>query len=103
MDEELRRIPIHQSLHRHNLVFGGERELTLSVGLIAFLVGFGGMTLVSAIAGIAFFVFGLFVLHQMAKSDPLMSKVWMRHISHQDFYDAKASRWRKNYAFKVKK
>lgn len=41
---EQRHIPVHQSLHRHNLVLGAERELAMTSALIALLVGVGGMT-----------------------------------------------------------
>jgi type IV secretion system protein VirB3/type IV secretion system protein VirB4 len=34
---ETRRAPVHQSLHRHNLVLGAERELAMAASLIALL------------------------------------------------------------------
>lgn len=99
---EARRIPIHQSLHRHNLVLGAERELALSSALIALLVGIGGLTIISGLAAFVFWIAAIFVLRRMAKADPLMSKVWMRHIKHQIFYSAKSSRWRDQIGFKSK-
>ncbi|KHK00255.1 Conjugative transfer protein TrbD [Desulfovibrio sp. TomC] len=36
------------------------------------------------------------VARRMAKSDPIMSKVWMRHIKKQIYYPAKASIWRRS-------
>jgi hypothetical protein len=33
-------------------------------------------------------------LRHMAKADPVMCRVWLRHIKQQGFYPAKASRWR---------
>lgn len=99
---EARRTPIHQSLHRHNLVLGAERELAMSSALIALLVGVGGLTLLSGIIAIVFWLAAIFVLRRMAKADPLMSKVWMRHVRQQDFYSAKASRWRPQGGFKIK-
>lgn len=99
---EARRTPIHQSLHRHNLVLGAERELAMSSALIALLVGVGGLTLISGITAMVFWLAAIFVLRRMAKADPLMSKVWMRHVRQQDFYNAKASRWRPQGGFKIK-
>lgn len=99
---EARRLPIHQSLHRHNLVLGAERELLMTSALVALLVGVGGMTLVSAVTAFVFWVAAVFVLRRMAKADPLMSKVWMRHVKQQDFYSAKASRWRPLGGFRMK-
>ncbi|MCD7984334.1 MAG: VirB3 family type IV secretion system protein [Desulfovibrio sp.] len=99
---EFRRIPIHQSLHRHNLVLGAERELAMGSALIALLVGIGGVTVISGIAAFVFWIAAIFVLRRMARADPLMSKVWMRHVKQQVFYSAKASRWRSLGGFKTK-
>ena len=49
---EQRHIPVHQSLHRHNLVLGAERELAMTSALIALLVGVGGMTAISGLAAL---------------------------------------------------
>lgn len=96
----MRTVPIHQSLHRHNQVFGAERELVMFSALIAFLVGVGGMSLISGVSAALFWICSLFVLRAMAKSDPVMSKVWIRHIKQQDYYPARASRWRSQGGFK---
>lgn len=99
---EARRVPIHQSLQRHNLVLGAERELTMLSVLLALLVGVGGMTLISGVSALAFWLCAIFVLRKMARTDPQMSLVWRRHIRLQDYYPAKSSRWRKTEGFKVK-
>lgn len=99
---EVRRALIHQSLHRHNLVLGAERELAMGSALIALLVGIGGVTFISGISALVFWFPAIFVLRRMAKADPLMSKVWMRHVKQQDLYSAKASRWRPLGGFKIK-
>ncbi|MDL2279245.1 VirB3 family type IV secretion system protein [Desulfovibrio sp. OttesenSCG-928-G11] len=90
----MRTIPIHQSLHRHNHVLGAERELVMTSGLMALLVGIGGLTAVSIGTAVSFWLLAVFALRKMAKADPIMSKVWFRHIKQQDFYAAKPSRWR---------
>ena len=95
-----RPLPIHQSLHRHAHILGAERELVMTSALIALLVGIGGLTAVSIISGILFWIASVFVLRRMAKADPILSKVWLRHIKQQEFYPAKASRWRVNGGFK---
>ena len=89
-----RLIPIHQSLHRHAHVLGAERELVMTSALIALLVGVGGLTAVSIVSAAVFWLVTLFALRRMAKADPIMSRVWLRHIKQQEFYPAKASRWR---------
>lgn len=89
---ELRRIPIHSSLHRANLVMGAERELALGSALAALLVGIGGMSLVSAGTAIVFWFSTIWALRRMARADPMMSKVWLRHIRQQVFYGARSGR-----------
>ena len=93
-------LPIHQSLHRHAHVLGAEREPVMTAALIALLVGIGGLTAISAIAAASFWIIAVFALRRMAKADPVMSRVWLRHIRQQDFYPAKANRWRPVGGFK---
>jgi type IV secretion system protein VirB3/type IV secretion system protein VirB4 len=57
-------------------------------------VGVGGLTVVSAVAAATFWIVAVFALSRMAKADPIMSRVWLRHIKQQEFYPAKTSRWR---------
>jgi len=96
----MRTVPIRQSLHRHNLVFGAERELVMFSALIAFLVGVGGMTIIAGLAALGFWLCSIAVLRLMAKYDPLMSKIWARHIGQQEFYAARTSRWKLVGGFK---
>jgi type IV secretion system protein VirB3/type IV secretion system protein VirB4 len=91
----MRTVSIHQSLLRHNLTFGAERELVMISSLVSLLVGIGGMSLVSSSVATLFWFLAVFALRQMAKADPLMSKVWLRHIRQQDYYPAHSSIWRK--------
>lgn len=95
-----RYLPIHQSLHRHAHVLSAERELVMTSGLVALLVGVGGLTAVSIVSAIVFWIASVFALRHMAKADPIMSRVWLRHIKQQEFYPAKASRWRVAGGFK---
>ncbi|MGE4194648.1 MAG: conjugal transfer protein TrbD [Pseudodesulfovibrio sp.] len=90
----MRTLTIHQSLHRHSHAMGAERELVLTCGLIALLVGIGGLSLLSVVTGFAFWVTAVFVLRRMAKADPIMSKVWLKHIKQQLFYPARSGVWR---------
>jgi type IV secretion system protein VirB3/type IV secretion system protein VirB4 len=91
----MRTVAIHQSLHRHSHVLGAERELVLMSGLVAMLVGVGGLSLLSGVVGGAFWLAAIFVLRRMGKADPIMSRVWMRHIKLQLFYPARAGVWGK--------
>lgn len=85
---------IHKSLHRPNLVLGGDRELVMFSGLIAFLVGFGGFTYYSAIVGLIFWLVALRFIRRACKRDPLIRKVWLRYARQQSFYFARTSAWR---------
>ena len=87
-------LPIHQSLHRHAHVLGADRDLVMTSALIALLVGVGGLTAVSIISAIIFWIASVFALRRMAKADLIMSRVWLRHIKQQEFYPARAGRWR---------
>jgi type IV secretion system protein VirB3/type IV secretion system protein VirB4 len=74
---------------------GAERELVMVSGLIAMLVGVGGFSIISALTALIFWIIAIIGLRAMAKSDPIMSKVWIRHIKQQAFYLAKSNVWRK--------
>ena len=89
-----RALPVHQSLHRHANVLGAEREPVMTAALIALLVGVGGLTAVSAISAAVFWIVAVFALRHMANADPIMSRIWLRHIKQQDFYPSKAGCWR---------
>jgi len=89
------RASIRRSLHRPALVLGGDRELVLLSGLAAFLTAMGGFSLLSAAAGLAFWLVALYWLRKWAKADPLMRPVWLRHIRQQDFYPARTSVFRR--------
>ena len=95
-----RPLPIHQSLYRHAHILGAERELVMTTALIALLVGVGGLTAVSIVSAAGFWILSVFVFRRMAKADPIMSRVWLRHIKQQEFHPAKASRWRQFGGFK---
>ncbi len=92
MISTLRQLPIRRSLTRPILLGGGERKLvmincTLIISLI-FGIGINQYTL-----GCAAFlaVFGQWALIQMAKADPLMSQIYLRHIQYHDYYLAQGS------------
>ena len=90
----MRSVPVHRSLYRRILILGGERDLVQLAAIIAFLVCFGGMTLVSFIAGGIFWLVSIFCLQRMAKADVYMGQVFERHVRQQDFYPARTSVWR---------
>jgi type IV secretion system protein VirB3/type IV secretion system protein VirB4 len=96
----MRTIPIRQSLHKHTTVLGAERDLVMLSALVSLLVGIGGMTLIAGSAAVVFWACAVFFLRLMAKADPLLSKVWFRHIKQQDCYPARSSVWRQIGVFR---
>jgi type IV secretory pathway TrbD component len=93
MSEDLKPIPIRRSLLRHTFVMGGERDLVMTSALFAMLTGASGMSLLSCVIGGLFWTIALFALRRMAKVDPQMSQVWLRHLTKQNFYAARSTAW----------
>lgn len=88
--EDLVRVPIRQSLIRPQHLAGAERELTLTVILVSIMLIFVALSWPAAIAGILIFIFGMQIVRRMAKADPMMSKVYQRHIRYRAFYRARS-------------
>jgi type IV secretion system protein TrbD len=78
------------SLSRPQQLLGGDRELVILSGLGAALMAVSVMTFLSFL--IAFFGFGAIVavLARIGKADPMMRKVYSRHLQYKDFYPAKS-------------
>ncbi|WP_315927404.1 conjugal transfer protein TrbD [Mesorhizobium sp. SP-1A] len=91
----LNRNRIHRALSRPNLLMGADRELVLVTGLGAVILIFVVLTIYSALFGIAVWITIVGALRMMAKSDPLMRKVYVRHISYRPYYKATTSPWRR--------
>lgn len=88
MNNELRRIPIHKALNRPDLLAGCERELLLVTGLITLTLVVVALNVVAAIVGLSLWVVCIGLLRSMAKADPFMSKVYIRHIKYKFYYPA---------------
>lgn len=91
----LHRNRIHRALSRPNLLMGADRELVLMTGLTAVILIFVVLTLYSVLFGIAIWIVIVGLLRLMAKSDPLMRQVYVRHISFAHHYRPTATPWRK--------
>ncbi|NML17007.1 conjugal transfer protein TrbD [Azohydromonas caseinilytica] len=93
----LRKIPVRRSGNRPNLFMGGDREMTMFSGVIAFTLVFAVMTVPALIYGIGGWFLALWGLRWMAKKDPLMRKVYMRsRLYRQRIYLARSTPFRKN-------
>ncbi|WFU12987.1 conjugal transfer protein TrbD (plasmid) [Rhizobium sp. CB3090] len=91
----LQRNRIHRALSRSNLLMGADRELVLITGLAAVILIFVVLTIYSALFGAAVWIVVLGLLRMMAKADPLMRRVYVRHISYKHSYKATSSPWRR--------
>jgi type IV secretory pathway TrbD component len=97
MNQELRRIPIHSVLSRHTLLAGCERELILMTGATSLILIIIAHSLVSAIMGILVWIFCYSILRKMAKFDPVLSKIYMRHIRYKKYYPAHSTPFAPSY------
>ena len=91
----LARSRIHRALSRPNLLMGADRELVLVTGLAAAISAFVVLTWFSVLFGIAIWIGVVAALRMMAKADPMMRKVYIRHISYRSYYRPTASPWRR--------
>ena len=80
--------PIHRALSRPNLIFGADRELVLLTGLVCAILIFVVITPFAAVLGCTAWSVMVAALRRMAKSDPLMRRVYLRHIRHRAVYRA---------------
>jgi len=85
-----REIPFHESANRPHLLMGGDRELVLVSAILAAMLVFAVMKWWSILAGLIFWLVAVGVLARMAKADPLLRHVYLRHIRYRSFYPAKS-------------
>lgn len=90
------RTRIHRALSRPNLLMGADRELVLLTGLAAVILIFVVLTWYATFLGIAIWVVSVAAMRMMAKADPLMRKVYIRHIRYRPAYRATSTPWRQH-------
>ena len=92
----LRTVPIRRSGNRHNLFMGGDREMVIFSGLLAFALIFSAQELRATVMGLVLWTLSLFLLRLMAKADPMMRFVYLRHRRYRDYYPARSTPYRVN-------
>ena len=92
----LRTIPIRRAGNRDNLFMGGDRELVMFSGLISFALIFSAQELRAGIIGLFLWLSALYVFRLMAKADPKMRFVYLRHIKYKSYYPARSTPFREN-------
>ncbi len=85
-----RRLTLHRSLNRSALLLGCDRELLLLSGVLSATMIFAVLTKVAIVFGIVFWLVMLAFLSRLAKVDPLMRLVYLKHIRYPDFMPAQA-------------
>lgn len=93
--ESPRQVPYHESLNRHNLIMGCERELILSTGVISVILIIFIQKWWSVALGVGVWLLAVAVLRRVGKVDPIMSKVLQRHFKYRDYYPAQSGLERK--------
>ncbi len=92
----LRTIPIRRAGNRHNLFMGGDRELVMFSGLLAGALVFAAQEWQATLFGALLWMMALYLLRLMAKSDPQMRSVYMRHRRYRTYYSARSTPFREN-------
>ncbi len=92
----LRTMPIRRAGNRDNLFMGGDRELVMFSGLLAFALIFSAQELRATVVGVVLWFGSLFVLRFMAKSDPKMGFVFLRHRRYKAYYPPRSTPFRDN-------
>ena len=92
--DTLDRARIHRALSRPTLLFGADRELVLVTGLLAVILVFVVLTMVSAILGSVIWIVIVGILRMMARADPLLRHVYVRHIKYRSYYRPTSTPWR---------
>ena len=81
----------HRSINRTNLLMGCDRGLFLLLSCVVASLLFSAMTRYTIISGGLLWLFGLAGLRAMAKADPLMKQVFVRHAFNQrKFYPSRS-------------
>lgn len=92
----LRTVPIHRVGNRHNLFMGGDRELVMFSGLLAFALIFSAQELRATVYGLSLWFGSLFACRLMAKSDVQMRFVYLRSRRYRKYYPARSTPFRVN-------
>ncbi len=87
----LRTIPIRRSGNRVNLFMGGDREMVMFSGLLSAVLILATQDVTAILAGIGLWFFSIKALRLMAKSDPYMRQVYLRHRQYHAHYPARST------------
>jgi type IV secretion system protein VirB3 len=86
----MRSMAIHPAVNRYNQLLGGDRELVLIAALTAATLGLSLGTWWGVGLAVLFWMCAAGVLQRMGKADPLLRRVYLRHVRYRQFYPAKS-------------
>ena len=92
----LRTIPIRRAGNRHNLFMGGDRELVMFAGVMAFALVFSAQDSRATVFGVLLWVGALYLFRLMAKADPKLRHVYLRHRRYREYYGPRSTPFRVN-------
>lgn len=75
---------------------GGDRELVMFSGLLAAALIFSAQDFGATVFGILLWFFALYTCRLMAKSDPKLRHVYLRHRRYKSYYPARSTPFRVN-------
>ncbi|EGR1335226.1 hypothetical protein VH1709_contig00039-0039 [Vibrio harveyi] len=91
-DESLDIVPIY-AFNRAHLVMGGEREIVMVSMLAALILIVILQNVYTAVLGVILQFVMLGIARSMAKSDPILTKVYKRFTRYQRFYPAHTTKY----------
>ncbi|WP_412058707.1 conjugal transfer protein TrbD [Bartonella sp. DGB2] len=99
----LEKTPIHKAGNRPNLFMGGDRELVMLSAVLAGTLVFSAQELKATIFGVLLWFVSLYICRLMAKSDPQLRYVYLRHRQYEKYYPARSTPFRNNTPKQVKR
>lgn len=88
--DRARETPFFESINRPNLLMGADREMVLFAAMMSAAIAISAMALWSIVTGVLFWPVALWVLRALAKADPLMRNVYIRHKTYLKSYPPKS-------------
>jgi type IV secretory pathway TrbD component len=89
MMTQRKNVPLLQSMTRPILILGGERENIILLACISLGLCTAGKDVLSLILAILIWFIGIIASKWVAKIDPCSTKVFLRSLLYQDFYQAR--------------
>lgn len=90
MSTGLQKTPIYRAMNRPTLFMGGDRELVLCSMVIFITMIFTSMNVFIIAASIGMLLLIIHGLRIVAKSDPQMRSIYLRHIKFKPYYPAQS-------------